>query len=63
MGQAAAAHCACELRAILDRQTPPNILVATGARHFQTLTHPVKESGIAWTTLSVFHLKSSSGLP
>jgi len=63
MGQAAAAHGACELRAILARQPRANIIVATGASQFETLKHLVKEPGIDWTKVTVFHLDEYVGLP
>jgi glucosamine-6-phosphate deaminase len=63
MGQAAAAHGACELRAILARQPRANIIVATGASQFETLKHLVKEPGIDWTKVTIFHLDEYVGLP
>ena len=63
MGLAAAAHGARELRAILARQPRANIIVATGASQFETLKHLVKEPGIDWTKVTVFHLDEYVGLP
>jgi glucosamine-6-phosphate deaminase len=63
MGQAAAAHGGRELRAILARQSRANIIVATGASQFETLKHLVREPGIDWTKVTVFHLDEYVGLP
>jgi glucosamine-6-phosphate deaminase len=63
MGRAAAAHGARELRAILARQPRANIIVATGASQFETLKHLVKEPGIDWTKVTIFHLDEYVGLP
>lgn len=63
MGQAAAAHGARELRAILARQPRANIIVATGASQFETLKYLVQEPGIDWTKLTIFHLDEYVGLP
>ena len=63
MGHAAAAHGARELRAILARQPRANIIVATGASQFETLKHLVKEPGIDWTKVTIFHLDEYVGLP
>lgn len=63
MGQAAAAHGARELRAVLARQPRANIIVATGASQFETLKHLVKEPGIDWSRVTVFHLDEYVGLP
>lgn len=63
MGLAAAAHGARELRAILARQPRANIIVATGASQFETLKHLVKEPGIDWTKVTIFHLDEYVGLP
>ena len=63
MGQAAAVHGARELRAILAHQPRANIIVATGASQFETLKHLVKEPGIDWTKVTVFHLDEYVGLP
>ena len=63
MGHAAAAHGARELRAILARQPRANIIVATGASQFETLKQLVKEPGIDWTKVTIFHLDEYVGLP
>jgi len=63
LGRAAAAHGARELRAILARQPRANLIVATGASQFETLKHLVKEPGIDWTKVTVFHLDEYVGLP
>jgi len=63
LGRAAAAHGARELRAILARQPRANLIVATGASQFETLKCLVKEPGIDWTKVTVFHLDEYVGLP
>ncbi len=63
MGQAAAIHGAKVLRAALDKKPRANIIVATGASQFETLKHLVKEPGIDWSRVTVFHLDEYVGLP
>ena len=63
MGQAAAIHGAKVLRAALDKKPRANIIVATGASQFETVKHLVKEPGIDWSRVTVFHLDEYVGLP
>lgn len=62
MGQAAAAHGARELRAILARQPRANIIVATGASQFELLQSLVAAEGIDWAKVTAFHLDEYVGL-
>jgi glucosamine-6-phosphate deaminase len=63
MGRAAAAHGAKVLRDVLSAKGSANIIVATGASQFETLKHLVKEPGIDWAKVTVFHLDEYVGLP
>ncbi|MEY4132614.1 MAG: hypothetical protein RL592_672, partial [Verrucomicrobiota bacterium] len=63
MGQAASAHGAKVLREVLARKGRANIIVATGASQFETLKCLVKEPGIDWSKVTVFHLDEYVGLP
>ena len=63
MGRAASEHGARLLREVLARQGRANIIVATGASQFETLKCLVKEPGIDWSRVTVFHLDEYVGLP
>ena len=63
MGRAASAHGAKVLRAALAKKGRANIIVATGASQFETLKCLVKEPGIDWSKVTVFHLDEYVGLP
>jgi glucosamine-6-phosphate deaminase len=63
MGQAACAQGAKVLREVLARKARANLIVATGASQFETLKCLVKEPGIDWTRVTVFHLDEYVGLP
>jgi glucosamine-6-phosphate deaminase len=63
MGQAASAQGAKVLREALARKARVNIIVATGASQFETLKCLVKEPGIDWSRVTVFHLDEYVGLP
>ena len=63
MGVAASAHGAKVLRATLAKRGRANIIVATGASQFETLKCLVKEPGIDWAKVTVFHLDEYVGLP
>jgi glucosamine-6-phosphate deaminase len=63
MGSAASIQGAKVLREALARKARVNIIVATGASQFETLKHLVKEPGIDWSRVTVFHLDEYVGLP
>ena len=63
MGQAASAQGAKVLRDVLVKNGRANIIVATGASQFETLKCLVKEPGIDWSKVTVFHLDEYVGLP
>ena len=63
MGSAASTQGAKVLREALARKARVNIIVATGASQFETLKHLVKEPGIDWSRVTVFHLDEYVGLP
>jgi glucosamine-6-phosphate deaminase len=63
MGQAASAQGAKVLREALARKARVKIIVATGASQFETLKCLVKEPGIDWSRVTVFHLDEYVGLP
>lgn len=63
MGRAASAQGARVLRDVLAKQGRANIIVATGASQFETLKCLVKEPGIDWAKVTVFHLDEYVGLP
>ena len=63
MGQVASAHGAQVLRAALAKNGRAHIIVATGASQFETLKCLVREPGIDWSKVTVFHLDEYVGLP
>ena len=63
MGQAASAQGAKVLRDVLAKKARANIIVATGASQFETLKCLVREPGIDWSRVTVFHLDEYVGLP
>jgi glucosamine-6-phosphate deaminase len=63
MGSAASIQGAKVLREVLARKARVNIIVATGASQFETLKYLVKEPGIDWSRVTVFHLDEYVGLP
>ena len=62
MGQAASAQGANVLREVLAKKGRANIIVATGASQFETLKCLVKEPGIDWSKVTVFHLDEYVGI-
>ena len=63
MGKAASAQGAKVLRDVLAKKGRANIIVATGASQFETLKCLIKEPGIDWSKVTVFHLDEYVGLP
>lgn len=63
MGRAASRQGADILRQVLRDQPRAHIIVATGASQFETLKGLVKEPGIDWARVTVFHLDEYVGLP
>lgn len=63
MGLAASRQGAEILRQVLAAQPRANIIVATGASQFETLKGLVREPGIDWARVTVFHLDEYVGLP
>ncbi|WP_437192384.1 glucosamine-6-phosphate deaminase [Planctomicrobium sp. SH527] len=63
LGQRAAAAGAAKLREALAQQGSANIIVATGASQFETLSALLKETDIDWTRVTAFHLDEYIGLP
>jgi len=62
-GSLAAATVAETLRDALQRRGFANLIVATGASQFDMLAALVKQPGIAWQRVTVFHLDEYIGLP
>lgn len=63
MGQAAAAEAATHLRKVLRERGEANIIVATGASQFETLSHLVREQDIEWSKVTAFHLDEYVDIP
>lgn len=62
-GVVAAQKGAALLRDALEQKTYANIIVATGASQFNMLENLVKEPGIEWQRVTIFHLDEYVGLP
>lgn len=62
MGQAAAREGANHIRAAIAARGEANIIVATGASQFETLSHLIDEPDIAWDKVTGFHLDEYVGM-
>lgn len=63
LGETAAASGAATIREAIQSRGAANIIVATGASQFEVLAALVKEPGIAWNTVTAFHLDEYVGVP
>jgi len=63
LGQNAARDGAALLRRAIAYKGLANIILATGASQFATLSGLLLEPDIAWHRVSVFHLDEYVGLP
>ena len=63
LGAAAASAGAEKLRAAITRKGAANVILATGASQFEMLSCLLKEPGIDWSAVSIFHLDEYIGLP
>jgi glucosamine-6-phosphate deaminase len=63
LGRDAARDGARLLRAAIGTNGRANIILATGASQFETLSGLLREADIAWHRVTVFHLDEYVGLP
>ena len=63
LGNAAAAAGAEKIRAALRERGTANIILATGASQFEMLSALLREPGINWNQVRIFHLDEYIGLP
>lgn len=63
MGAQAAAHGATLIRRPLELHGHASIVLACAASQFEMLAHLVREPGIDWSRVTVFHLDEYIGLP
>ncbi len=63
LGAAAAAAGAGKLREAIAENGRANIILATGASQFEMLASLLKEPGIDWSRVEIFHLDEYIGLP
>lgn len=63
LGKSAARHVAQVLRDCIRENGYARIVLSTGASQFGVLSALVKESGIAWDRVEMFHLDEYVGLP
>lgn len=63
LGESAAKHTAAVLREVIAAQGSARIVLSTGASQFDTIEALVKEPGIAWDKVEMFHLDEYVGLP
>lgn len=63
LGKAAAAKTAELIRESINKKGYANIILATGASQFETLNHLIKEDGIDWSKVTMFHLDEYISLP
>lgn len=63
LAAAAAVDAAGRIRAAIERRGRARIIAATGASQFQVLEALVREPGIDWEKVELFHLDEYIGLP
>ncbi len=63
LGKSAAAHVAQVLRECIAKQGYARLLLSTGMSQFETLAALVKETGVDWTKVEMFHLDEYVDLP
>ena len=63
LGQSAARHVAQVLKNCIAEQGFARMVLSTGASQFDTLKHLVKEPGIDWGKVEMFHLDEYVDLP
>ncbi len=62
MGKAAAQYAASALRQSLSERGEANLIVATGASQLKMLENLVKEPGLQWRNVHIFHLDEYLGM-
>jgi glucosamine-6-phosphate deaminase len=63
LGEAAGLAAARLIRKTIDEKGGANIILATGTSQFETLNHLIKDTGIDWSKIVMFHLDEYIGLP
>ena len=63
LGIEAGKHAASLIREAIAKKGTANVILATGKSQFETLEQLVKEPGIDWTKVRMFHLDEYIGLP
>ena len=63
MSKAAAAYGAAVLRRVLAEKGAANMIAATAPSQFEMMSFLVKEPGIDWSKVTLFHLDEYIGLP
>ena len=63
MSKAAAAYGASVLRKVLAEKGAANMIAATAPSQFEMMSFLVKEPGIDWSRVTLFHLDEYIGLP
>ena len=63
LGIEAGKKSATLIREAIQSKGSANIILATGASQFETLNQLIKEEGIAWDKVTMFHLDEYIGLP
>ena len=63
LGQAAGRHAGKLIRRAIEAKDGANIILATGTSQFETLNQLIREDGIDWAKVVMFHLDEYIGLP
>jgi len=63
LGEAAGKKTAALLRGILSTKDSANIILATGASQFETISELIAQPGIDWSKVTMFHLDEYIDLP
>lgn len=63
LGARAGAYAGAIIRQKIERQGFANVILATGTSQFETLNQLIREQGIDWSKVTMFHLDEYIGLP
>lgn len=63
MGAKAAGDAAKKIRQAIKEKDVANIILATGASQFETLDNLVRQDGVEWSKVVMFHLDEYAGMP
>jgi glucosamine-6-phosphate deaminase len=63
LGKAAGKHAGELIREAIHKKGHANVILATGTSQFETLNQLIKEPGVDWSNVVMFHLDEYIGIP